>query len=116
MNSTFIEFSRLGVLDEQIRNITSPTTLKRTRQREFGRLARLLKDLRLIDKQRKIKYLGMCSNAAGEFGLLVTFESPDKEVGVVMPQTPAEVRVCNKTAYCILPEGHLGNCHIAIPT
>lgn len=73
IQTTFISASKLGVLEHQLHSLilTTPIT-KRKRHMEFKRLARLVKDLKLIDGQQTPIGLSLGSRSDGELGLFVT--------------------------------------------
>lgn len=88
-NTVFIHADQLGVLSQQVRDMALPTHTKRARQSDFGRMVKLLKNLRLINPTRAVLYIAYGVNNAGHSGLLVVYESPQQEVGVTQPKGDA---------------------------
>lgn len=84
-DAVFIHTDQLGVLGQQVRDVAQATTTKRARQSDFGRMVKMLKALRLINPTRSVLYIAYGVNNAGHTGMLVVYESPQQEVGVIQP-------------------------------
>ena len=76
VESTFIEFSRLGVLEHKVKRIyDSPS--KRTRQSQMREISKILKGLDLADHGRDIYFIGLGVTALGTPGLMIVYGLPE---------------------------------------
>jgi len=72
MDTQFIAMEKLGVLEHILLQMLEKGD-KRTRRKEFNRLARLAKDLGWIDKIGEVYHIGLTVNQLGNRGMLITF-------------------------------------------
>lgn len=113
MNSTiFIEASKLGVLEEQIKHAAMGLEVKRNRQREFARLSRILHDLKLVPSEMRITGLAFGLRSDGVPGLFALAEK--RNVVARLPQEHDFGRYCGKHINdgicCGLLAMHPGEC------